>query len=174
MHRLGWHVNIPSGIMWWFPKWGSRLQSLCTLSHSAKCMSVYNHNNCHLEKRTINLSEMGGKEDFRLFSNAQLAPDQLRYLQIFFMEPAWVLSSSLFSIMNSISFNICSICIKIIWQNQQFALQFFKSFPSWKSLIWALLLYSLHCSFILCSMITDCFVSVNLQCSCVELNFRKK
>ena len=95
-------------------------------------MSVYNHNNCHLEKRTINLSEMGGKEDFRLFSNAQLAPDQLRYLQIFFMEPAWVLSSSLFSIMNSISFNICSICIKIIWQNQQFAFQFFKSFPCLK------------------------------------------
>ena len=132
MHRLGWHVNIPSGIMWWFPKLGSRLQSLCTLSHSAKCMSVYNHNNCHLEKRTINLSEMGGKEDFRLFSNAQLAPDQLRYLQIFFMEPAWVPSSSLFSIMNSISFNICSICIKIIWQNQQFAFQFFKSFPCLK------------------------------------------
>ena len=85
-----------------------------------------------LKKRTINLSEMGGKEDFRLFSNAQLAPDQLRYLQIFFMEPAWVLSSSLFSIMNSISFNICSICIKIIWQNQQFAFQFFKSFPCLK------------------------------------------
>ena len=34
--------------------------------------------------------------------------------------------------MNSISFNICSICIKIIWQDQQFAFQFFKSFPCLK------------------------------------------
>lgn len=104
--------------------------ALCHIQPSASVFTIITI--VTLKKRTINLSEMGGKEDFRLFSNAQLAPDQLRYLQIFFMEPAWVLSSSLFSIMNSISFNICSICIKIIWQNQQFAFQFFKSFPCLK------------------------------------------
>ena len=55
--------------------------ALCHIQPSARVFTIII---VTLKKRTINLSEMGGKEDFRLFSNAQLAPDQLRYLQIFF------------------------------------------------------------------------------------------
>lgn len=69
MYRLGWYVNILSGIMWWFFRWGFRLKLLCILLYLVKCISVYNYNNCYFEKRIINLFEMGGKEDFRFFSN---------------------------------------------------------------------------------------------------------